>query len=362
MRKTLMLLILAVFAQTAFAQSFVQEKSFSKITRRTGGTQYVINVKKATQQIVLTLEAELKNPNLSSHKIQLHSVKYITASGGEVIVQSNSFLTNTNAKLSLSLNSSENISRIVITAESWRSYHGMYVSIEGQVAVIDNSAQIEADRRAEEARRLAEVEAQIRADQAAARVAEEAVRRQAEEQARRDAEEAQRQAEINAEVDRREQARCASELNFASRSADNCVQFDLQEALGQYSDLEHRVQRGQRRLERKQEPLNTCRKEQTAKVEKIDRVKSRYEALSNRFSTANRDMKNLKAKTVEATGSKFKCVMSRVGKKRRGTYQGVGSTKAQALMEALKTCPRVGDNGCGKHNTFRADINCVKIQ
>lgn len=309
-----MALLAVVFAHTALAQSFVQESSFSQVTRRTGGAQYVVTVNKPTNQIYLNLEAELDNPALSSHKLQIHSIKMVSASGSETVL-SNQFLSGSDSKISLNLSSSSDITSIVIMAESWRSYHGMYVSIEGQ----DNSDDRQAD------------------------------------------EEAQREAEINAEIERRRQLECFSQISSVSRSADRCVSYDLRAVLDDFSRAERIAQRQTRELEQRLAPLNACEKEGTARTAQINSLKTDYSSLTRIFSNVNNDMRNLKAKTIEATGTTFKCTMTRVGTKHRGTYSGEGATKAQALVAAFKTCPNSEKDGCGKESKLRADIQCVKI-
>lgn len=376
MRKTLLLLIVTVFAQTAFAQSFVQEANFSEITRRTGGSEYSINLNQPTTQLFLNIEGELSDSSNSGHKIQIHSISYVSALG-ITQVQSGSFLTGSSPKVSLDISSTHNITSIIIKAESWRSYHGMYVSVEGSSSTTTTTTTTapQTTQYDDNAARLAEVEAIIRAEQEAANrnnnndiaraQAEEAARRQAEEDAIRRAqaeEEARRNAEINAEIERRRQVECADNLHLITRSADQCVSYDLRSALDDYSKKENRLARVNRRLLEKQRPLNMCLKGQTARVNKVDALKNDYNSLNNNASKLKLQMNKLKSNTVIATATQYKCTMSNVGKKKRGHFVGTGATQALALMEAFKLCPRSSTGGCGKEKKLRADINCVKIQ
>lgn len=331
MRKTLTALMVVVFTHTAFAQSFVQEANFSQVSRRTGGEEYVITLNRPASELYLSLEAELDNANNSSHKLEIHSIKYVTASG-ETIAASNTMLSGSNLKLSLKLSNNYNIISVIITAESWRSFHGMYVSMEGISSTGEVTHQDDYNQ---------DTQANAEAEE------EEAARREA---------------EINAEIERRRQVQCAAEYNSVQRSADRCISYDLRAQLDVYAHTNSRYARLQSRLTKELAPLNACIKLREVKVDQINKGMSNYSSLTNKFSAEKNSINSLKAQVVEATGKKFRCTLSRVGKKHRGTYIGEGATKGKALLAAFKLCPNRQDDGCGDgQKKLRADISCARV-
>ena len=129
-----LMISMLLFASVTMAQDLFQEASIDNVTRRTGGERYEISLNNPVNTLTFTLEAELVNASDNAHKIQIYSVTYMTISGQVRSVVGEQFLTGANAKLILNMSSSDPISKVIVQAESWRAYHGLFISMEGTIS------------------------------------------------------------------------------------------------------------------------------------------------------------------------------------------------------------------------------------
>lgn len=323
---------------TAFAaDTFIQEDTLSPIARTSGGTEYEVMLNEPTRSLDLTLEAELVNPEDSNHKIQIHAIKTVNRAGTVATIASNVMLTGQDAKFSVAARSGQDITKVVIVAESWRASHSLYYSIEavrttqappsGPVVVtpppVDDG---------------------------------EVARRQAEEEARR-------RAAADAAAEQARQQQCGADFPSVRLQSSRCSN-SLSDLQRNSSEARRNIEMQNRRIDQLEAPITSCTQENARKKNRLDGQQNILGQKAQAFNAAKAQAVALQQQqqTAATFGVEFECVMSRVGENRRGNYTGRGPTPAHALEDAFNKCPKSSSDGCGKQDKFHGDINCRPVR
>ena len=270
------------------------------------------------------------------------------------------FLTGSNAKLTLEANSNDPINKVLIRAESWRAYHGMYVSVEGSQSRVEPTQPTQPDYPNYP---TDPTPPQVDPNDEAARI--EAERRRIELERQREIE---RQVAIRVEEERQRQ--CRGDLIGRVGSpgiqsqADQCFSSEVPEANRRVDRTNRRLIRVRRQLTELNKPIIRCN-------ENLNDVKKQVASLTRTYNSKSASLDAVKAQTSEKLnlvraaadqGEKYRCTLSKVGKKRRGTYRGEGESKAKAVMAAFMNCPNRKNDGCGDQDEFRGTVNCQKLK